>query len=88
MNQRTKKALKNKSKRTGISYRILKQVYNRGYRAWRTGHRPGVAPTQWALGRVNSFITGKGKARVVDKDLSKKAGLRISNKKIKKQKKV
>lgn len=62
-------ALKGKAKSSGISLTILREVYNRGMAAWRSGHRPGVAPQQWALGRVNSFITGVGKARQADKDL-------------------
>lgn len=62
-------ALKAKAKSSGISLGILKEVYNRGMAAWRSGHRPGVAPQQWALGRVNSFITGVGKARKADSDL-------------------
>lgn len=61
-------ALKNKSEKTGFKQSILRAVYNRGLAAWRTGHRPGVVQHQWAMGRVNSFITG-GKAREVDKDL-------------------
>lgn len=61
-------ALKNKAEKTGISMRTLRAVFNRGMAAWRTGHRPGVAQVQWAMGRVNSFITG-GKAREVDHDL-------------------
>lgn len=65
-------ALKEKAKKSGISYSILKEVFNRGMAAWRSGHRPGVAPQQWALGRVNSFITGVGKARQADEDLWKK----------------
>lgn len=62
-------ALKAKSKSSGVSLGILREVYNRGMAAWRSGHRPGVAPQQWALGRVNSFITGVGKARKADQDL-------------------
>lgn len=69
----TDKALKNKAKKSGIPLSILRQVFKRGMAAWRSGHRPGVAPQQWALGRVNSFITGKGKAREADADLWKKA---------------
>lgn len=68
----TDKALINKSKKSGIPLGILRQVFNRGMAAWRSGHRPGVAPQQWALGRVNSFITGKGGARKADADLWKK----------------
>jgi hypothetical protein len=66
-------ALKKKAEKSGISYSILKQVYNRGMAAWKTGHRPGVAQQQWAMGRVNSFITGSGGARKADDDLWKKA---------------
>jgi predicted nucleotide-binding protein (sugar kinase/HSP70/actin superfamily) len=57
--------LKNKSEKTGIPARFLRQVYNRGLAAWRTGHRPGVSQHQWAAGRVNSFIVG-GPARKAD----------------------
>ena len=74
--------LKGKSKSSKIPYYILKQVYNRGMAAWRTGHRPGVAQNQWAMGRVNSFITGSGGSRKADSDLWKKAKA-AKNKKIK-----
>ena len=60
-----------KAKKSGISYGILKKVYDRGMAAWRTGHRPGTTPQQWAFARVNSFITGGG-ARKSDADLWKK----------------
>ena len=66
------KAIKTKSEKSGISASILKEVYSRGIAAWRSGHRPGVSPQQWALARVNSFITGVGKARQADNDLWKK----------------
>jgi len=61
-----------KSDKSGVSYSILKQVYNRGMAAWRTGHRPGTTPQQWAFARVNSFLTGGG-ARKADADLWTKA---------------
>ena len=63
--------LEKKSKKSGISYSILKKVYDRGMAAWKTGHRPGTTPQQWAFARVNSFITGGG-ARKSDNDLWKK----------------
>jgi chorismate mutase len=67
-------ALKKKAEKTGISYSILKQVYNRGMAAWRTGHRPGTTPQQWAFARVNSFATkSKGTWGGADKDLAAKA---------------
>ena len=63
------KALANKAKKSGVSKSILRKVYNRGKAAWNSGHRPGVAQNQWAMGRVNSFLTGVGGARKADKDL-------------------
>jgi hypothetical protein len=67
------KALSNKAKATGISKSILKSVYAKGLAAWKTGHRPGVGQHQWGMGRVNSFVTGKGGARKVDAKLWKRA---------------
>ena len=58
-----------KADKSGISYEILKKVYDRGMAAWKGGHRPGTTPQQWAFARVNSFITG-GKTRTTgDADL-------------------
>lgn len=69
----SKKALKKKAEKTGISYGILKKVFDRGVAAWRTGHRPGTTPTQWGLARVNSFSTkSKGTWGKADKDLAAK----------------
>ena len=62
--------LKKKAAKSGISYGTLKKVYNRGMAAWRTGHRPGTTPQQWAMARVNSYIgKGKGTYHGADKDL-------------------
>ena len=60
-----------KADKSGISYGILKKVYDRGMAAWKTGHRPGTTPQQWAFARVNSFLTGGG-ARKADNDLWQK----------------
>jgi len=65
--------LKKKAEQTGISYGILKSVYDRGVAAWRTGHRPGTNPSQWGFARVNSFATkGKGTWGKADSDLAAK----------------
>ena len=61
-----------KSEKSGVPYGILKKVYDRGMAAWRTGHRPGTTPQQWAFARINSFLTGGG-ARKADADLWSKA---------------
>ena len=69
----TDKGLKNKAEKSGIPLGILKQVYNRGLAAYKTGHRPGATAPQWAFARVNSFITkGKGTWGGADKDLAAK----------------
>src|SRR5210317_1267275 len=65
--------LKNKAEKTGMPYSILKQVYNRGMAAWKGGHRPGTTPQQWAMARVNSFVTkSSGTWGGADSDLAKK----------------
>ena len=66
-------AIKNKAEKSGMPYSILKQVYNRGMAAWKGGHRPGTTPQQWAMARVNSFVTkSSGTWGGADKDLAKK----------------
>ena len=67
------KGLKNKAEKSGMPLGILKQVYNRGLAAYKTGHRPGTTAPQWAMARVNSFITkGEGTWGKADKDLADK----------------
>lgn len=68
-----KEGLKKKAEKTGISYGILKKVFDRGVAAWRTGHRPGTTPEQWGYARVNSFATkGSGTWGKADADLAAK----------------
>ena len=62
-----------KAKETGMPYGILKKVYDRGMGAWKTSHRPGTTPQQWAFARVNSFVTkSPGTWGKADKDLADK----------------
>ena len=64
--------LKNKAKKSGMPYGVLKKVYDRGMAAYKTGHRPGTTPQQWAMARVNSFVTkSSGTWGGADKDLAK-----------------
>ena len=66
-------ALKKKAEKTGMPLGILRQVFNRGVAAWKTGHRPGTTAIQWGLARVNSFVTkSKGTWGGADKDLAAK----------------
>ena len=68
-----KKGLQNKAEKSGMPLGVLKQVYNRGMAAWKTGHRPGTTPEQWGMARVNSFITkSSGTWGKADKDLAAK----------------
>jgi hypothetical protein len=67
------KSLAKKSEKSGMPQGVLKQVYNRGVAAWKTGHRPGTTPEQWGHARVNSFITkSSGTWGKADKDLAAK----------------
>ena len=71
--EKAKSGLAAKAKKSGISQSILRSVYNRGMAAWKSGHRPGTTPQQWAMARVNSFITkGSGTWGGADKDLAGK----------------
>ena len=68
----SKKALDKKAKKSGMPKGILSKVYDRGMAAWKGGHRPGTTPQQWALARVNSFITkSSGTWGGADSDLAK-----------------
>jgi hypothetical protein len=66
-------SLKKKAEKTGMPLGVLRQVYNRGVAAWKTGHRPGTTPSQWGHARVNSFVTkSSGTWGKADKDLAAK----------------
>ena len=59
----TKATLKRKAaKKKNITYGTLAKVYRRGQGAFLTaGSRPGVGMSQWAMGRVNSYLRGSRK---------------------------
>lgn len=66
-------SLEAKSKATGVPLRYIKEVYNRGMAAWRTGHRPGATEQQWGYARVHSFLLC-GKTYVsTDSDIASEA---------------
>ena len=70
LNEKTRKALaakaaKARAKGKKVTAGQLARVYKKGLAAYRTGHRPGSSPNQWAMARVNSVLTG-GKAAKVD----------------------
>lgn len=66
-----KKALLKKAEETKFTYTQLAAVYRRGQGAYLSGGKKNVSMTQWAMGRVNSFIQG-GKARQADADIYSK----------------
>ena len=66
-------SLAQKSKVSGVPLKYIKESYNRGMAAWRTGHRPGATEQQWGYARVHSFLL-KGKTyHTTDSDISKRA---------------
>ncbi len=72
-NSAQNKGLTAKAKASKVPKAILEQVYRRGAAAWATGHRPGATREQWAMARVNSFITRGKTYSTADADLAKKA---------------
>jgi len=67
LNSKTREALKKKAKNSNAPLGALATVYRKGLGAfYSSGSRPGMTSHQWAMARVNSFLSG-GKARQVDK---------------------
>jgi hypothetical protein len=50
------KSLEDRAKVTGVPLSYIRDCYNRGLAAWRTGHRPGATEQQWGYARVSSFL--------------------------------
>jgi len=61
------------SKLSGVSMKILDDVYDRGLMAFKNNRasvRPSVkSPQQWAHARVYSFVVGGKTQKTTDKDL-------------------
>jgi hypothetical protein len=66
-------SLEQKSKVTGVPIQYIKECYNRGMAAWRTGHRPGATQQQWGYARVHSFLLRGKTYYTTDSDLVKHA---------------
>ena len=67
------KSLKQKSEATGVPLNLIKESYNRGMAAWRTGHRPGATEQQWGYARVHSLLVCGKTHYTTDSDLVRKA---------------
>ena len=72
LSESVKKSLKKKAERTRFTYGQLAKVYRRGQGAYLSGGSRNVSMAAWAMGRVNSFVSGKGGARKADADLLRK----------------
>jgi len=64
------------SKLTGISMKILDDVYDRGMGAYKTNpssvRKSVTSPQQWSMARVYSFAVGGRTRQTADKDLWEK----------------
>ena len=66
------KSLRAKAEKSRFTYRQLAAVYRRGQGAYLSRGSRNVSMGAWAMGRVNSFISGKGGARKAEADLLRK----------------
>jgi hypothetical protein len=66
-------SLEAKAKATGVPLKYIKESYNRGLAAWRTGHRPGATQQQWGYARVHSFLMCGKTYHTTDSDLAREA---------------
>jgi len=73
LNEKTKAALKSKAEGSRFTYGELASVYRRGQGAYLSSGSRNVPMAAWAMGRVNSYISGKGGARKADADIYKKS---------------
>ena len=72
LSEKTKAALRKKAEGSRFTYGQLAQVYRRGQGAYLSSGSRNVPMSAWAMGRVNSFMSGKGGARKADNDIYKK----------------
>ena len=61
------------AKVTGVPANLIKESYNRGVAAWRTGHRPGATKEQWGIARYRSMLLCGKTHYSTDSDLVRKA---------------
>mgnify|MGYP003109950282 CR=1 FL=1 len=73
LSESVKKTLREKAKGTRFTASQLQQVYRRGQGAYLSSGSRNVSMAAWAMGRVNSFVSGKGGARKADADIAKKS---------------
>jgi hypothetical protein len=66
-------SLEQKAEASGVPLQFIKQSFNRGMAAWRTGHRPGATQQQWGYARVHSFLLCGKTFHTADSDLAEEA---------------
>lgn len=69
----TVKSLEARAEATGVPLEEIRESYNRGMAAWRTGHRPGATQQQWGYARVSSFLLCGKTHFTTDSDLVRRA---------------
>jgi hypothetical protein len=79
LSEAVKKKLREKAKGTMFTAGDLQQVYRRGQGAYLSSGSRNVPMAAWAMGRVNSVVSGKGGGRKADSDIVKKAKARKKN---------
>jgi hypothetical protein len=67
------KSIEGASKVTGVPVGPIRESYNRGVAAWRTGHRPGATKEQWGIARYRSMLLCGKTHYTTDSDLVQKA---------------
>tara|TARA_R100000805_G_C3597837_1_gene98799 strand:- start:909 stop:1169 length:261 start_codon:yes stop_codon:yes gene_type:complete len=72
LSEKVKKALKNKADKSRFTYGELAEVYRKGQGAYLGSGSRNVSMNAWSMGRVNSYMTGKGGARKADAAIYKK----------------
>ena len=72
LSEKTKRTLREKADKSRFTYGQLSQVYRRGQGAYLSSGSRNVPMAAWAMGRVNSFISGRGGARKADADILRK----------------
>ena len=71
-NRALKRTLERKAKESPYTYAQIAEVYRRGQGAYLSSGSRNVSMAAGAMGRVNSFISGRGGARKADADILKK----------------
>lgn len=67
------KSIEGASKVTGVPTPLIRESYNRGIAAWRTGHRPGATKEQWGIARYRSMLLCGKTHYTADSDLVRRA---------------